>query len=254
VVRMEVEDFLKGSFLEGSPVISVSALRGSGLDQLKQALVQAASEVPTRDAKALPRLPIDRVFTMRGFGTVVTGTLVSGTIPKESELEVFPTGRRVRARGLQVHGESAEQAVAGQRTALNLAGATTDDLQRGMMLAPPATFHSTYRADVSLSLLPSPTPLKHRARVHLHAYTSDVIAEVVLYGKKQIAPGESDFAQLRLAEPLLLLPGDRFIIRQFSPVITIGGGFVLDASPSTRKQKAADIVAYLDVLQKAEPA
>ncbi len=254
VVRMEVEDFLKGSFLEGSPVIAVSALRGSGLDHLKQALVQAASEVPTRDAKALPRLPIDRVFTMKGFGTVVTGTLLSGSIPKESELEVFPTGRRVRVRGLQVHGESAEQAVAGQRTALNLAGAATDDLQRGMMLAPPATFHATYRADVSLSLLPSAKPLKHRARVHLHAYTSEVIAEVVLYEKKQIAPGDSDFAQLRLAEPLLLLPGDRFIIRQFSPVITIGGGLVLDASPSTRKQKAADTVAYLDVLQKAEPA
>jgi selenocysteine-specific elongation factor len=250
VVRLEIEDFLKESFLEGSSVIPVSALRGSGLEQLKQALVQAATEVPTRDVKAMPRLPIDRVFTMKGFGTVVTGTLLSGTVPKESELEVFPTGRRVRVRGVQVHGESAEQAQAGQRTALNLAGAATDDLQRGMMLAPAATFHSTDRADVSLSLLPSAKPLKNRARVHLHAYTSEVVAEVVLYGKKQIAPGESDFAQLRLAEPLLLLPGDRFIIRQFSPVITIGGGVVLDASPLTRKQKAAQTIAYLEVLQR----
>jgi len=253
VVRLEVEDFLKGSFLEGAPIVPVSALKGTGLDELKRDLAQIASTIPVRDANALPRLPIDRVFTMKGFGTVVTGTLVSGTIQKESELEVFPTGRHVRVRGVQVHGESAERASAGQRTALNLAGAAIEDLQRGMTLAPPATFHSTYRADVSLSLLQSAKALKNRARVHLHTYTSEVIAEVVLYGKKQIAPGESDFAQLRLAEPLLLLPGDRFIIRQFSPVITIGGGVVLDATPATRKQKSAEKILYLDTLKKEKP-
>ena len=209
-------------------------MTGAGLDDLRQALVKVAGEIPAKDSTALVRLPIDRVFTMKGFGAVVTGTLVSGTIRKEDELEVFPAGQRVRVRGVQVHGQPAEQAVAGQRTALNLAGVTTQELCRGMVLAPPSTFHASSRMDVSLALLQSARPLKDRARVHLHAYTSETIATVSLYGKKQLAPGETAFAQLRLAEPTLLLPGDRFIIRQFSPVLTIGGGVVLDASPIPR--------------------
>ncbi len=155
VVKMEVEEFLRGSFLEHAPIIPVSALKGTGLDALKQALVAAAGEVVAKDAKALTRLPIDRVFTMKGFGTVVTGTLVAGTIAKEQELEVFPTGRRVRVRGIQVHGAAAEKAMAGERTALNLAGVTVEELGRGMMLAPPETFRSTERVDGALTMLPS---------------------------------------------------------------------------------------------------
>jgi len=236
VVRLEVEEFLRNSFLDSahSPIVAVSSLTGAGLDGLRRALVQVAGEVQARDSTALPRLPIDRVFTMKGFGAVVTGTLVSGTIRKEDDLEVFPAGQRVRVRGVQVHGQPAEQAVAGQRTAVNLAGVATQELARGMVLAPPATFHSTSRVDVSLGLLPSAKPLKDRARVHFHAYTSETIATVALFGKKQVAPGETAFAHLRLAEPTLLLPGDRFIMRQFSPVVTIGGGAVLDASPIPR--------------------
>jgi selenocysteine-specific elongation factor len=236
VVRLEVEDFLCNSFLdpEHSSVVAVSSLTGAGLDDLKQALIKAATEIPARDSSALARLPIDRVFTMKGFGAVVTGTLISGTIRKEDELEVFPAGPRVRVRGIQVHGQSAEQAVAGQRTALNLAGATTQELARGIVLAPPTTFQATSRIDVSLAMLPSARPLKDRARVHLHAYTFETIATVVLHGQKQVPPGETALAQLRLADPTLLLPGDRFIMRQFSPVVTIGGGIVLDASPVPR--------------------
>ena len=193
------------------------------------------------------RLPIDRVFTMKGFGTVVTGTLVAGTIRKEDELEVFPTGKRVRVRGVQVHGEAADQAIAGQRTALNLAGVTVEDLARGMTLAPPETFRTTRRIDVSLSLLPSAKPLKDRARVHLHAFTSETIAEVALYGEKPVKPGANAYAQLRMSEPALLLPGDRFIVRQFSPVMTIGGGIVLDAAPCQRIRKDA-VLPFLKVL------
>ena len=166
----------------------VSSLTGAGLPELKQALAKVAAEVPAKDSNALARLPIDRVFTMKGFGTVVTGTLVAGTIRREDELEVFPGGKRVRVRGVQVHGEPAEQALAGQRTALNLAGVAVEDLARGMMLAPPDTFRATQRADVSLSLLPSAKPLKDRARVHLHAYTLEMVAEVALYGEKAIKP------------------------------------------------------------------
>jgi selenocysteine-specific elongation factor len=231
VVRLEVEDFLQGSFLEGAPVLAVSSKTGAGLEELKRELVQAAGGTQQRDASALARLPIDRVFVMKGFGTVVTGTLLAGTIAKEEELELFPGRRRVRVRGVQVHGQPAERATAGQRTALNLAGVRKEELARGMMLAPTNTFRTTRRTDVSLALLPSARPLKDRARVHLHAYTAETVAEVVLYGGKQLAPGQSGFAQLRTAEPMLLLPGDRFILRQFSPVVTIGGGTVRDAAP-----------------------
>jgi selenocysteine-specific elongation factor len=248
VVKMEVEEFLRGSFLEHGPVIPVSALKGTGLDQLKQALVEAAGEVVAKDSTALARLPIDRVFTMKGFGTVVTGTLVVGTIRKEEELEVFPTGERVRVRGIQVHGATAEKAIAGERTALNLASVTKDELSRGMMLAPPETFHPTSRVDVSLTMLPSAKVLKDRARVHLHVYTSETIAEVALYGEKQLKPGQTAFAQLRLSDAALLLPGDRFILRQFSPVITIGGGIVLDAAPLKRRVRAEESVRFLVTL------
>ena len=245
VVRLEIEEFLRGTFLEqksldgpkseGShSIIAVSSLTGAGLQQLKQAIAEAAADVHPRDSQAIARLPIDRVFTMKGFGTVVTGTLIAGTIRKEDEMEVFPGGRRVRVRGLQVHSQTAEAAIAGQRTALNLAGAgaSTEDLSRGMTLASPGRFEATRRADVSLRLLSSaPRPLRNRARVHFHSHTMETVGEVLLHGVKQIEPGEQAFARLKLPEAALLLPGDRFIIRQFSPVVTIGGGSVLDAMP-----------------------
>ena len=254
VVRLEVADFLRGSFLDPaqSPIVAVSSLTGAGLPELKQELAKIAAEVPAKDSSAVVRLPIDRVFTMKGFGTVVTGTLVAGTIRKEDELEVFPTGKRVRVRGVQVHGEAAEEAIAGQRTALNLAGVAVEDLSRGMVLAPPDTFRSTKRIDVSLSLLPSAKPLKDRAQVHLHAYTSETVAEVALYGEKQVKPGGKAYAQLRMTDPALLLPGDRFILRQFSPVITIGGGVVLDAIPLTRRKKET-VEPFLKILESGNP-
>ena len=256
VVRLEVEEFLRGTFLDKpDSIIAVSSLTGAGLDELKQVMIAAAAEVQPRDSNALARLPIDRVFTMKGFGTVATGTLVAGTIHCEDELQVYPTERRVRVRGVQVHGQMSQVSVAGQRTALNLAGASTEDLSRGMTLAPPGTFQTTRRLDVRLRLLPSaPRPLKNRARVHFHSYTMETVCEVRLHpGKEvdpasmkegeaanspnsehQLLPGHEAFARLMLPEASLLLPGDRFIIRQFSPVVTIGGGVVLDATPIAR--------------------
>jgi selenocysteine-specific elongation factor len=255
VVRLEVEDFVRGSFLDPAraPMVAVSSLTGAGLDELKSVLAQVASEVAARNSQALARLPIDRVFTMKGFGTVVTGTLVAGTVRKEDDLEVLPAGKRVRVRGVQVHGSPAEAAVAGQRTALNLVGLSTNDLERGMTLATADTFHSTSRADAFVSLLPSAKPFKDSARVHFHAYTAETIAEARLYGTKQLKPGEEAYAQFRFAEPMLLLPGDRFIVRQFSPVVTIGGGVVLDASPATRKQHGEDAVAFLNIMRDGSP-
>jgi selenocysteine-specific elongation factor len=260
VVRLEVEDFVRGSFLDPaqSPVIAVSSLTGAGLEELKSALARIASEIAAKDSKALTRLPIDRVFTMKGFGTVITGTLVAGTVRKEDELELFPAGKRTRVRGVQVHGTPADFAVAGERTALNLAGVSTEEMARGMTLAASDTFHSTSRIDVLLNLLPSAKPFKDGARVHFHAYSTETIAEVRLYGTKespkQLKPGGESYARLTLAEVVLLLPGDRFIVRQFSPVVTIGGGVVLDASPVPRKQRADDAIAFLKVMRNGPPA
>ncbi|MFZ0813924.1 MAG: selenocysteine-specific translation elongation factor, partial [Candidatus Sulfotelmatobacter sp.] len=274
VVRLEVEEFLRGTFLDNSnsdalnsdaphSIIAVSSLTGAGLDDLKRAMVAAAARVQPRDSRAIGRLPIDRVFTMKGFGTVVTGTLVAGTIRREDDLEVFPTSQRVRVRGTQVHGRSADLAVAGQRTALNLAGVSTEDLARGMTLAPPATFQTTRRVDVQLRLLPSaPHPLKDRARVHFHSYTMETVVVVVLSRTKeldpsraraarpQLLPGQATFARLKLPEAALLLPGDRFIIRQFSPVVTIGGGVVLDAAPILRMPAQRE---FLQTLADGKP-
>jgi len=233
VVRLEVEDFLRGSFLDAShaPIVPVSSLTGAGIDDLKRELARVAAEVPAKSAASVFRLPIDRVFTMKGFGTVITGTLISGAVHKEEEVDVFPLGRRARVRGLQVHNRPAERATGGERTALNLAGFSPDELARGMTLAAPGLFRATNRLDVSLVLLAGARPLKDRARVHFHAYTFETVAEVVLYEGKEVKPGQSALAQLRLQESTLLFAGDRFILRQFSPVVTIGGGVVLENQP-----------------------
>ena len=246
VVRMEIEDFVRGSFLDASrsPVVAVSALKGTGLGDLKREIIRLASDVPARDMEALFRLPIDRVFTMKGFGAVVTGTLIAGKtaagkVKQEEEVEIFPSRKRARVRGVQVHGSMADQAIAGQRTALNLAGVQMEELARGMTLAAPGVFQPTQKLEVQISLLKDAKPLKNRARVHFHAFTSETIAEVALRGMTELKPGASAFAQLRTADPLLLLPGDRAILRQFSPVITIGGAVVLDAFPLTRQKQDA---------------
>lgn len=239
VVRLEVEEFLRGSFLEQASTISVSSLKRTGFEELKRELAGIAAHIPARDSNAITRLPVDRVFTMKGFGTVITGTLVAGAVRREDELEVFPAGKKVRVRGVQVHGKNEERAIAGERTALNLAGVGKQELERGMTLAAPGLLQASSRFDVKLSLPRSAKPLKNSARVHLHAFTSEVIATVALYGSKQIQPGEEAFAQLRLSAPLLLVPGDHFIIRQFSPVITIGGGVVLDAFPIPKLKQEA---------------
>jgi selenocysteine-specific elongation factor len=263
VVRLEVEEFLRGSFLDpnlnpqhsdakSARIVAVSAKTGQGIAELKRVLAEQSVAVATRDSATLARLPIDRVFTMKGFGTVVTGTLISGTIRKEDELEVYPSGQRVRVRGVQVHGAATDRAVAGQRTALNLAGATIEEMARGMVLAPAGAFLTTQRLDVALTLLPSAKPLKNRARVHLHAHTMEEIAEVVLGEDRQMAPGAETFARLRLAAAALLLPGDRFIVRQFSPVITLGGGVVLDAAPLPKAKKEA-LESFLRVLNTGGP-
>ncbi len=255
VVKMEVAEFLKGSFLDPAicPMIAVSSRTGAGLDELRGQLARLAAEIPGKDSSAAFRLPIDRVFTMKGFGTVVTGTLISGAVHKEQELQVHPSGRRLRVRGVEVHGAAADKAIAGQRTALNLASVETSELERGMMLTPAAMFRPTQRLSVWIDLLRSAKPLSDRARVHFHSFTAETIAEVKLLEAKPLQPGQSALARLKLDSPLLLLPGDRFILRQFSPVITIGGGRVLDAAEPPRRTKAEERLGFLRAVANGSP-
>ena len=227
LARLETEEFIRGSFLEGAPIVAVSAKTGIGLDELRRQLERIAAETPPKDASRYFRLPVDRAFAMKGFGTVVTGTLIAGVVKTEDEVELFPLGRHLRVRGVQSGGKAVTSASAGQRTALNLAGIEHHEVQRGMVLAAPTRFEAASRLDARVSLLASAKKLKHRARVHLHHGSAEIIAEVHLLGAKEITPGSTGLVQLRLAEATLALPGDRFILRQFSPVVTIGGGTVL---------------------------
>ncbi len=249
LVRLEVEEYLRGSFLEQAQIVPVSAKTGAWLAELKKALHSVASEIPGKDAARYFRLPIDRAFAMKGFGTVVTGTLISGSVGAEDEVELFPGGQPLRVRGVQSGGKSVERAIAGQRTAVNLAGIDHHAVKRGMTLAAPGHFRTTRRMDVRLTLLPSARKLKHRARVHFHAGTAETIAEILLYGQSVLSPGQTALGHLRLEEDVLLLPGDRFIVRQFSPVITIGGGVVLD--PLARRPMVRDTgrTAFLRTLE-----
>lgn len=239
LVRAEAEELVAGSFLDGAPIISVSARSRVGLEELCTALRQIAKGVPARNLDFTARLPIDRAFTMKGFGAVVTGTLVSGEIAAGDELELLPQGRRVRARGVQVHGTSVPRAQSGQRTAVNLAGVDTGDIERGMVLAAVGRLHPTQIINVQLSVLPSaPRAIRTRSRLRVHIGAAEVLARVkALNIRGEIPPGESGFAQLRFENPVIALHGERFIVRSYSPAETIAGGLVLDPQATKHRGK-----------------
>jgi selenocysteine-specific elongation factor len=250
LVRLELEDFLRGSFLENAPIVPVSAKTGAGLAALKDALVAQARQIAGKDSRRDFRLPIDRAFAVKGFGSVVTGTLISGHVSPEDEVELFPTGQKLRVRGVQSGGQSVDRAEAGQRTAVNLAGIDHHQLQRGMTLAAPSRFRSTRRLDVKLRLLPSVRKLKNRALLHFHAGSFETMAEVALFERSELQAGEESFAQLRLRQSVLVLPGDHFIIRQSSPLITIGGGAVLDSLPRRPRAREASRREFLLAVER----
>ena len=250
-VRLEIEEFVRGSFLENAPIIAVSAHNGAGIEELKQELLRVARAVSSRDEKRHFRLPIDRVFAMKGFGTVVTGTLVAGALQIADEVQIYPTRKRARVRGLHSGGKQIESAEAGQRTAANLAGVERDEISRGMVLAPPGLFEPTSRLDAEITLLTSARPLKNRARVHLHQGTAESVGEIILLsGSGALPPGKAEFVQLKLDGPVLLLPGDRFILRQLSPVVTIGGGKVLDTHPLNHRRADDGVKVFLQTLER----
>jgi selenocysteine-specific elongation factor len=250
LVTAEVEELVAGSFLQDAPVVLVSARTGSGLEEFRTLLREIADRVPARSSDFVTRLPIDRAFTMKGFGTVVTGTLVSGQIAEADDLELLPAGHRVRARGIQVHGEAVDHAQPGQRTAVNLAGIDIAHVQRGMVLAKSGRFRPTQIIDVELTLLSgAPRPIRTRSRVRVHVGSAEVLARVrVLNDAGEITPGSHDFAQLRLESPVVVLHGDRFIIRSYSPAETIAGGVVLD--PFAIKHRGRELVKTQERLRR----
>lgn len=258
LARLEAEEFVRGSFLGNAPIVSVSAITGAGLDDLRSALARVASEVHGKDASRYPRLPVDRSFSMRGHGSVVTGTLVAGSLSVHDEIELYPSNKRARIRGLQVHNSPVDRAHAGQRTAVNLGGIDSSDARRGMVLAPPSLFQATQQVDCAFELLAGAHPLKHRAPVHFHTGTSEIEAEARLISSlAPMRPGTRAHVRFILREPLLILPGDRFIVRMFSPVVTIGGGVALDiaVSPSgpPPRIRRSQLLERLVQLERATP-
>ncbi|MDQ1591545.1 MAG: selenocysteine-specific elongation factor [Pyrinomonadaceae bacterium] len=240
LVRAEAEELIAGSFLDGAAVVAASARTGAGLEELREELRRVAARVPARSSRAVARLPVDRAFTMRGFGAVVTGTLVAGEIAEGDEMELLPASQRVRVRGLQVHGRAVARASAGQRTAVNLSGVDAASIERGMTLAPAGRLRATQIIDTSLEVLAhAPRALRSRARVRVHLGAAEVLARVqILEAGGEIAAGARGFAQLRLESPVVALPEEHFIIRSYSPQRTIGGGIVLDAFAAKRRGRA----------------
>ena len=251
-VCSEILAFLSGTFLDESHacVLPVSARTGQGLDELRRELLSLATKIPGNNPDHLPRLPIDRAFVMKGFGTVVTGTLLSGEFHVGESLALEPGSRSIRVRGMQTHGHAEEHARAGARVALNLAGIEVSDANRGQTLVPERTLSAVMTIDVDAMLLPESTIVKHRSRVHFHAFTADTLATVSLYRYETAEPGTRRLMRLRLQKPVVLVPGDRFVLRSCSPASTIGGGHVLDAHPLPNLRKAK-CLSWLEALKSA---
>ena len=251
MVRADVAGVLKSTFLDGCPVVPCSATTGRGLPELLQAIqAQAAAAEPKRTEATL-RLPIDRVFTIKGFGTVVTGTLWSGTLLVADEVAILPMDLRSRVRRLQVHGQTLEQAVAGQRTAVNLPGLEVSQIERGDVLCAPGTLRASEAFDATLALLPdAPRPLLNRARIRFHLGTSERLARVLLLDREELQPGEETYVHLRLEAPSAALPQDRYVIRSYSPAVTIGGGSILDPNPPRERRPRAKMIEHLRILER----
>jgi selenocysteine-specific elongation factor len=250
LVRDDVATLTRGTFLNGAPAIAVSAKTGEGLDELRAGLRELARTVAPKPTDQLPRLPIDRVFTVRGFGTVVTGTLTQGQVAVDDRVEVYPRGLQAKVRGLQTHGHTVTEARAGQRTAVNLQGVERAAIERGDVLGALGTLVSSVLVDGTLELLEdAPRPIKARDRVRFHVGTSEIMARVLLLDRTELLPGDRTYARFRLEAPVVAVPGDRFVIRSYSPIMTIGGGSLLDVSPPRFKRKAPALLAHLAVLE-----
>ena len=247
LVEEEIREELAGSFMEQAPLVKVSAATGAGIQELVQVIDNMArEEVEEKDINTIPRLPIDRVFSLSGFGTIVTGTLVSGIISKEDVLEIYPLGKECKIRNIQVHGEDRKECLAGQRVAINLSNIKKSEVKRGCVLAPVDRMKNTDLLDVKLEILESSMRvLTNHARLHLFTGTSEILCRAVLLDKEELGPGESGFVQLRLEEKIAVRRGDRFVVRFYSPMETIGGGVVLEPNPKIKRRFREDAIEEL---------
>lgn len=247
LVEEEIREELEGSFMENAPLVKVSAATGEGIPELIRVIDDMTrEEVEEKDINTIPRLPIDRVFTLSGFGTIVTGTLVSGTISKEDVLEMYPLGKECKIRSIQVHGEDQKECLAGQRVAINLSNVKKSEVKRGYVLAPVNSMKNTDLLDVKLEILDSSMRvLTNHARLHLFTGTSEILCRAVLLDKEELGPGESGFVQLRLEEKIAVRRGDRFVVRFYSPMETIGGGVVLEPNPKIKRRFREDVIEEL---------
>jgi len=253
LAREDVEEYLRGTALEGVPIVAVSSVTRAGLPELIERLEALVAGVEERRATGPARLPIDRAFTLAGHGTVVTGTLWSGSIGVGDAMVLYPSGRETRVRSVHVHGEPVERAEAGQRTAVGIHGIAKDSVERGDTLGTPRALHVTHMVDARLGLVRSARPVENRARVHFHLATAEVLARVVLLDREVLAPGEDALVQLRLESPVVAEAGDRFVVRSYSPVTTIGGGRVIAATPGRHGRMRDDVLEALSVLEEGSP-
>jgi len=246
LVTEEVREYLAESFLATAPIVAVSSRSGDGIDQLKSELARLAGEIEQKRLDTPFRLPVDRVFTVTGFGTVVTGTLLSGAVTVGDEVEILPSGIACRVRGVQSFGAKVEKGGAGERLAVNLQGVDHSDVERGDVVVPKGLYRPTSAVDVRLNYLASAhKELKHRATIRLHSATYEVAAKVILFDRDALTPGDSAYVQLRLSRPVLLLPGDPFVLRTYSPQATLGGGTVLDPAPPRRRRRSTEALELL---------
>ncbi|NKB71360.1 MAG: selenocysteine-specific translation elongation factor [Candidatus Latescibacteria bacterium] len=254
LVEEEVRDLVEGCFLEEAPIVRVSALNGTGIDQLKQLLGQMIEDTEAKTGQGPFRLPVDRTFLVKGFGMVSTGTVLAGRLDEGETVDILPAGRQLRVRGLQRHGETVQAIEAGERAALNLPGIDIDDVERGDVLASPGYFKPSYMVDARLDLLASsPKALLHRARIRVHIGTREALARVYLLDREVLEPGESALVQVRLETPVVAVWGDRFVIRRYSPPLTIGGGRILDPQPVKYRRSNSAYIERLQGLEGARP-
>ena len=248
MMREEITDRVAGTFLEGKPIHTVSAYTGEGIPELKQMLRELVQKTEEKSLRIPFRLPVDRVFSVDGFGTVVTGTLIEGAVNEGDPAELVPSGAQTRIRNIQVHGTNVPTAYAGQRVAINLAGLKKTDIRRGDAVVKPGTVRVSRMLDVRLqNLKGSGRIIRHDSQVHLFHGAAELLAKVVLFGQDELRPGESCYAQLRLTEPIASKNGDRFVIRFFSPLETIGGGVILDDQPRRHKRSDPSVKTVLQI-------
>ncbi len=247
LVEEEIREELDGTFLEGAPIAKVSATTGQGIPELVELIEKlTAEEVVQKDIHTIPRLPIDRVFSLSGFGTIITGTLLAGTITKEDTLQVYPLGKECKIRSIQVHGQDVEKCYAGQRVAINLSNIKKNELCRGCVLAPINNMKNTTLLDVRMNIIPSSKRvLTNQSRLHLFTGTSEILCRAFLLDQEEIGPGETGLVQLRLEEEIALRRGDKFVVRFYSPMETIGGGVVLEPNPKRKKRFDAEAIEEL---------